>query len=140
MTLADTLKLGEEKGLDVVEMAPEANPPVAKLMDYGRFKYEQEKKERLARKKQKQTALKEVKMGIKIGKHDFDYKRDHGIDFLRAGHKLKVTVVFRGREMSRTALGRDLIQKMLEELSVAGKVETPPRQEGRHLSAIMAPK
>ena len=139
VSLADALKAADEHGLDLVEVSPDANPPVCRIMDYGKFKYAQEKKNRDARKRQKATSLKEIKMRIKIGRHDFDFKRDHGIEFLHAGHKLKVTVMFAGREMSHQDLGRNLMEKMLEELTVAGKVETPPKMEGRNLSAIVSP-
>lgn len=140
VSLADALRLMEERGLDLVEVSPDADPPVARLMDYGKFKYAQEKKNREARKRQKNVTLKEVKMRIKIGRHDFDFKRDHGIEFLKAGHKLKVTVTFAGREMTHQELGHDLINRMLEELGIAGKVEAAPKMEGRNLSAIVSPK
>ncbi|MBI4868318.1 MAG: translation initiation factor IF-3 [Candidatus Wallbacteria bacterium] len=138
--LAEALKLADERGLDIVEVSPDADPPVARLMDYGKFKYSQEKKNREARKRQKNVTLKEVKLRVKIGRHDFDFKRDHGIEFLKAGHKLKVTVTFSGREMTHQELGHDLINRMLEELGIAGKVEAPPKMEGRNLSAIVSPK
>ncbi|MBI4872509.1 MAG: translation initiation factor IF-3 [Candidatus Riflebacteria bacterium] len=140
LPLVDALKQAEERGLDLVEVSPDADPPVARLMDYGKFKYSQEKKNREARKRQKNVTLKEVKLRIKIGKHDFDFKRDHGIEFLKDGHKLKVTVTFSGRELTHQELGHDLINRMLEELTVAGKVEGAPKMEGRNLSAIVAPK
>ncbi len=139
ISLAEALKTADERDMDLVEVSPDADPPVARLMDYGKFKYAQSKKNREARKRQKQVSLKEVKMRIKIGRHDFEFKRDHGIEFLNAGHKLKVTVTFAGREMSHQELGRDLMTKMLEELGEAGKVESHPRMEGRHLSAIVSP-
>ena len=125
LTLEDALKMAEEKGLDLVEVAPKEVPPVAKIMDYGKFKYTMEKRNREARKKQKAYTLKEVKMRPKIGDHDFDTKRNHAVDFLKAGHKVKVTCSFFGREMSHQELGRALIDKMIKNIGEMGKMEMP---------------
>ena len=140
ISLEEALKAAEEAGLDLVEVAPNSKPPVAKIMDYGKFKYQMGKRERETRKKQKHVSIKEVKMGPKIGDHDFDFKRDHGAAFLKEGHRLKVTIKFRGREMSHTELGREILDRMREALSEFGKVEVPPRLEGRNMFMMLVPK
>jgi translation initiation factor IF-3 len=139
LTLEEALKAAEEKGLDLVEVAPKEVPPVAKIMDYGKFKYTMEKRNRDARKKQKAYTLKEVKMRPKIGEHDFDTKKNHAVDFLKGGHKVKVTCSFFGREMSHQELGRALIEKMIKDIGDLGKVEMPSKMEGRNLSVIIGP-
>ena len=139
LTLEEALKAAEEKGLDLVEVAPKEVPPVAKIMDYGKFKYTMEKRNRDARKKQKAYTLKEVKMRPKIGDHDFDTKKNHAVDFLKSGHKVKVTCSFFGREMSHQELGRALIEKMIKDIGDLGKVEMPSKMEGRNLSVIIGP-
>lgn len=139
LTLEEALKAAEEKGLDLVEVAPKEVPPVAKIMDYGKFKYTMEKRNRDARKKQKAYTLKEVKMRPKIGDHDFDTKKNHAVDFLKGGHKVKVTCSFFGREMSHQELGRALIEKMIKDIGDLGKVEMPSKMEGRNLSVIIGP-
>jgi translation initiation factor IF-3 len=139
LTLEEALKMAEEKGLDLVEVAPKEVPPVAKIMDYGKFKYTMEKRNREARKKQKAYTLKEVKMRPKIGDHDFDTKKNHAVDFLKAGHKVKVTCSFFGREMSHQELGRALIDKMVRDIGDMGKMEMPSKMEGRNLSIIIGP-
>ncbi|MBI4862386.1 MAG: translation initiation factor IF-3 [Candidatus Riflebacteria bacterium] len=139
LTLEEALKSAEEKGLDLVEVSPKSVPPVAKIMDYGKFKYTMEKRNREARKKQKAFTLKEVKMRPKIGDHDFNFKKNHALEFLRSGHKVKLTCSFFGREMSHQELGRVLIDKMIADLVDIGKVEMPPKMEGRNLSVILGP-
>jgi translation initiation factor IF-3 len=139
LALDEALKAAEEKGLDLVEVSPKSVPPVAKIMDYGKFKYTMEKRNREARKKQKAYTLKEVKMRPKIGDHDFDFKKNHSVTFLKGGHKVKLTCSFFGREMSHQELGRALINKMILELAEVGKVEMPPKMEGRNLSVIIGP-
>lgn len=139
LTLEEALKMAEEKGLDLVEVAPKEVPPVAKIMDYGKFKYTMEKRNRDARKKQKAYTLKEVKMRPKIGDHDFDTKKNHAVDFLKHGHKVKVTCSFFGREMSHQELGRALIDKMVKDIGDMGKMEMPSKMEGRNLSIIIGP-
>ena len=139
LTLEEALKAAEEKGLDLVEVAPKEVPPVAKIMDYGKFKYTMEKRNRDARKKQKAYTLKEVKMRPKIGDHDFDTKKNHAVDFLKSGHKVKVTCSFFGREMSHQELGRALIEKMVKDIGDMGKMEMPSKMEGRNLSIIIGP-
>lgn len=139
LTLEEALKMAEEKGLDLVEVAPKEVPPVAKIMDYGKFKYTMEKRNRDARKKQKAYTLKEVKMRPKIGDHDFDTKKNHAVDFLKHGHKVKVTCSFFGREMSHQELGRALIDKMIKDIGDMGKMEMPSKMEGRNLSVIIGP-
>ena len=140
ISLEDAIRAADEAGLDLVEVAPTSDPPVAKIMDYGKFKYQMGKRERETRKKQKGITIKEVKMGPKVGDHDFFFKRDHGIAFLKEGHKLKVTIKFRGREMTHTELGRDILMRMQEELADYGKVEMAPKLEGRNMTMMICPK
>jgi translation initiation factor IF-3 len=138
----EALRIAEERGYDLVEVAPAARPPVCKIMDYGRFKYEQAKKDREARKKQHSLQLKEIRYRPNIEEHDFDFKTNHVLEFLREGNKVKVTVMFRGREMTHTEHGRavlDRVTAVLQEKG-AGHVETPPKLEGRNMSMIVAPK
>jgi translation initiation factor IF-3 len=120
-------------------VAPQAKPPVTKIMNYGKFVFELERREREARKKQKATSLKEVKLRPKIGDHDREFKVGKGIEFLKQGHKLKVTIMFSGREMAHTEIGRELLDEVKIELLEHGKVESPPRLEGRNLSMTIAP-
>lgn len=136
----EALDAAREAGLDLVEVAPQSRPPVAKIMDYGKFKYQMGKRERETRKKQKGVQIKEVKMGPKVGDHDFNFKRDHGVEFLKEGHKLKVTIKFRGREMSHTELGREILDRMAEALAEVGKVELRPKLEGRNMTMLVSPK
>lgn len=140
LPVQEALAIAKQSKLDLVEVAPNAKPPVAKIMNYGKYKFEQEKREREARKKQKASSLKEVKLRPKIGDHDREFKIGHGIEFLRAGHKLKVTVMFSGREMAHQEIGRELLDLVKGDLLEHGKVEAPPKMEGRNLSMTIAPK
>ncbi len=140
LTVEEALNAARAAKLDLVEVAPNANPPVAKIMNYGKFKFEQEKREREARKKQKAFSLKEVKLRPKIEDHDREFKISHGIEFLKQGHKLKVTVMFSGREMAHTERGHELLAGVTKVLEQYGKIEAPPRLEGRNLSTTIAPK
>ncbi|MBA2564880.1 MAG: translation initiation factor IF-3 [Gemmatimonadetes bacterium] len=138
----EALRIAEEKGFDLVEVAPTARPPVCKIMDYGKFKYDTAKKEREARKKQHNVQLKEIRYRPNIEDHDFDFKTNHVVEFLKEGNKVKVTVMFRGREMTHTEHGRavlDRVSTVVGEQGI-GNVESTPKLEGRNMSMIVAPK
>jgi translation initiation factor IF-3 len=140
MSVQDGIKSAEEAGLDLVEIAPTANPPVCRIMDHSKFKYEQEKKEKEARKKQKIVHMKEIRMGPKIGEHDYQFKVNHLIEFLKKGDKVKVTMMFRGREMAHVDLGRKILEKLSSDISGVGEIEEPPRMEGRFINMIVRAK
>ena len=135
----DALMKAKELGLDLVEVAPTSRPPVCRIMDYGRYKYEQAKKTKEARKKQHQVKVKEIKLRPKIETHDYNFKKKHAIEFLEAGEKVKVTLQFRGREMAHTDLGRKVLDKLAKELVDIAKVESSPRQEGRFMVMMLSP-
>lgn len=139
MPLKEALKIAEDMDLDLVEVAPQADPPVCKVMDYGKYRYEQSIKEREARKKQTVITYKEMKMRPKIDVHDYEVKKRHIERFLKSGHKVKVTVMFRGREMSHTELGLNLLKRLAEEVSELGTVESEPKLDGRNMQMILAP-
>jgi translation initiation factor IF-3 len=126
--------------LDLVEVAPEARPPVCRIMDYGKFRYEQSKKAREAKKKQTVIELKEIKLRPKTEEHDFQFKARHAERFLKEGNKAKITMMFRGREMVRMDRGKALLERFVEALKDAGVVEQPPKVEGRNMTLILAPK
>lgn len=136
----DALREGLEKGLDLVEVAPNAKPPVCRLMDYGKFRYEQSKRERESRKKQKIVTVKEVKIRPKIEDHDLEVKTKNAERFLKDGDKVKVTVMFRGREITRPALGKVLCERMAELLKDMANVEREAKLEGRNMIMILSPK
>lgn len=130
-----------EAGLDLVEVSPNAVPPVCKILDYGKYIYEQKKKIRDAKKNQTQIKLKEIRMQPKIEKHDLDFKTKHVTEFLEEGNKVKVTIRFRGREMAHTELGRDVLMKVLAKLDeneVGYVLDRPPQMEGRFMSMILS--
>jgi len=135
----EALKTAREKNLDLVEISPTAQPPVCRIMDYGKFLYEQEKKERAAKKHQKTTTLKEVKFRINVDEHDYEFKKNHVLRFLDEGDKVKATIFFRGREMTRTSLGRELLDRLIKDVGDKAVVEFRPRMEGNTLHAILAP-
>lgn len=135
----EALQIAEERGLDLVEVAPNAVPPVCRMMDYGKFRYEQSKKEREARKNQKQVELKEVRLRPKTDDHDRDVKANQARRFLRSGDKVKFTVRFRGREMAHPDIGREMLEQIAELLRDIAIVEQKPLMEGRALSLILAP-
>lgn len=139
MLLHDALQLAREKNLDLVNIAPQARPPVCRIMDFGKYKYERRKKDREARKKQRTITVKEVKMRPNIEKHDFMVKVRNSIRFLKGGDKVKVTVFFRGREITHSDLGRKLCVKLAKEIDDIGVVERVPRMEGRNMVMILAP-
>ena len=135
----DALRLAGEAGLDLVEVAPNAKPPVAKLMDYGKYKYEAAQKARDARRNQANTQLKEIRFRLKIDDHDFGVKKGHVERFLSAGDKVKVMIMFRGREQSRPEAGVRLLQRLAEEIGDLATVESMPRQDGRNMTMVLAP-
>jgi translation initiation factor IF-3 len=135
----DALQMARERGLDLVEVAPNAMPPVCRLMDYGKFRYEQSRKERESRRHQHVIELKEVRIRPKIDDHDLSTKGRQAAKFLDAGDKVKVTVLFRGREMAHPDLGKALLDQLAEQLRTHGAVEQPPRMEGRTMTMFMAP-
>jgi translation initiation factor IF-3 len=137
--LERALQLASDVDLDLVEVAPMARPPVCKLMDYGKFKYETALKAREARRNQQQTVIKEMKLRPKIDSHDYETKKGHVVRFLKAGDKVKVTIMFRGREQSRPELGRRLLAKLSEEVAELGFVEAAPKQDGRNMIMVLAP-
>jgi translation initiation factor IF-3 len=137
--LAQALKLAEDTDLDLVEVAPMARPPVCKLMDYGKFKYESAQKARESRRNQALTVIKEMKLRPKIDPHDYETKKGHVVRFLKAGDKVKVTIMFRGREQSRPELGFRLLTRLAEDVSELGYVESAPKQDGRNMIMVMAP-
>ena len=135
----DALRLAAEADLDLVEVAPMAKPPVAKLMDFGKYKYEAAMKAREARKNQVNTVIKEIKLRPKIDPHDYATKKGHVVRFLNGGDKVKVTIMFRGREQSRPELGYRLLQKLAEDVIELGTVESAPKQDGRNMIMVLAP-
>jgi translation initiation factor IF-3 len=135
----EAMRLAEEADLDLVEVAPMARPPVCKLMDYGKFKYETAQKARESRRNQTMTIIKEMKLRPKIDPHDYETKKGHVVRFLRAGDKVKLTIMFRGREQSRPELGFRLLQRLAEDVQELGYVESSPKQDGRNMIMVMAP-
>ena len=139
VTPAQALQMAEEAGLDLVEISPNATPPVCKIMDFGKFKYEQQKKEAEARKKQKIIEIKEVKFRPGTDKHDYDVKMRSVLKFLGNGDKVKVTLRFRGREMAHQDLGRQLLEQIATDITEFGKIENMPKMEGRQMVMVLAP-
>lgn len=139
MPTIEAMRLARDAGLDLVEISPSASPPVCKILDYGKYKYEQKKKAHDARKKQVVVKIKEVKMRPNTDEHDFQFKLRHIRRFLGEGDKAKITVVFKGREMAYTERGRDVLKRILEEMKTEAKVEHPPSMEGKALYMILAP-
>jgi len=137
---SEALDLAKEANIDLVEVSPNANPPVCKLLDYGKYKFEQEKRLKESRKKNKTIKLKEIRMQPKIEKHDLQFKTKHIREFLEQGFKVKVTIRFRGRELAHTELGRDKLDKVLELLEDSYNIESPPKMEGRFMSMFLSPK
>jgi translation initiation factor IF-3 len=140
MSAQDALKKAQEAGLDLIEVAPQAVPPVARIMDFSRFKYDQEKKEKEAHKKQRVIHIKEVRFGPKIGEHDYQFKLRNVEDFLKRGDKVKITMMFRGREMAHVDIGRKVLDRLSSDISVVGEIEEPPRLEGRFINMVIKAK
>ncbi|MDH2416369.1 translation initiation factor IF-3 [Nocardioides sp. CER28] len=136
---ADALRLAQEADLDLVEIAPQGKPPVCKLMDYGKFKYENAQKAREARRNQTNVIIKEMKLRPKIDSHDYETKKGHVVRFLKAGDKVKITIMFRGREQHRPELGFRLLQKLAEDVQELGFVESAPKQDGRNMVMVLGP-
>jgi len=139
VSLERALQLAADVDLDLVEVAPMARPPVCKLMDFGKFKYESALKAREARRNQQQTVIKEMKLRPKIDAHDYETKKGHVLRFLKAGDKVKVTIMFRGREQSRPELGYRLLRRLEDEIGEFGFVEAAPKQDGRNMIMVIAP-
>jgi translation initiation factor IF-3 len=140
MPTQQALEAARSQDFDLVEVAPEANPPVCRIMDFGKYKYTQARRQKEARKKQTTILVKEVKLGPKTDTHDFDFKAKHVRRFIEEGNKAKVTVRFKGREMAHTELGWKMLNRMQELMSDLAVVESHPRMEGRMLSMILSPK
>ena len=139
-SLEEAQWLASQLGLDVVEVAPDASPPVCRLMDYGKYKYEQSVRQREARKKQTRTVIKEVKFRPKIDDHDFEVKRRRVVEFLEEGDKVKITMMFRGREITHPDIGERILRRLAGEVEGVGAVEVPPALEGRNMTMQLAPE
>ena len=137
--IGEALRLAQDSELDLVEVAPMARPPVVKLMDYGKFKYEAAQKARETRRNQTQTVIKEMRLRLKIDPHDYETKKGHVVRFLRAGDKVKITIMFRGREQHRPELGFRLLQRLAEDVTELGFVESTPKQDGRNMVMVLGP-
>jgi translation initiation factor IF-3 len=140
MQTRDAVELAYDKGLDLVEVSPNAKPPVCRILDYGKYKYEESKKARSARKKQHTVQLKEMRYRPKIEEHDYSFKTKHVRDFLMQGQKVKVFVTFRGREMAHVEFGRKIMERIISDLSDISQVEVKPKMEGRNLTMLLMPK
>ena len=140
MTPAEGMALAQERGLDLVEVAEKASPPVCRIMDYGKYKYEQAKRAREAKKHQHQMAVKEIKFRPKTSEHDYDFKKNHVREFLEAHDKVKVTVMFRGREMAHPEVGKAVLHRLIQDVQDVGAVESLPNMEGRLMVLMMVPK
>jgi translation initiation factor IF-3 len=131
--------MAEDRGYDLIEISPNANPPVCKFLDYGKYRYEQMKKEKLQRKHQQQTQVKEIRLHPNTDDHDFEYKARHVRRFLEDGNKVKATVIFKGREITYQDQGKDILQRLLEKVEDITKVEQEPKMEGRSMIMMLAP-
>ncbi|MBA4311296.1 MAG: translation initiation factor IF-3 [Chlorobiaceae bacterium] len=140
MNPSEALRIAIQRGLDLIEIVPNATPPVCKIMDFGKYKYEQTKKDKLQRKHQQVTQVKELRFHPNTDVHDFEFKARHGRQFLEDGHKLKATVVFKGREITYAQQGEELLKRLEEKLSDVGKVEQSAKLEGRSMAVIFAPE
>ena len=140
MSVPEALDYADRLNLDLVEVAPMANPPVCKVMDFGKYRYEQEQKAKEARKHQTTISIKEIKLRPKIDDHDFDTKKGHVERFLKKGDKVKLTIMFRGRELVHPHLGERLLRRMAEDLADIGEIESEPNLDGRNMIMMLAPK
>ena len=140
MPTREALRMAEEQHLDLVEVAPKAKPPVCRIMDFGKYRYEQQKREKEAKKKQKVISIKEVKLRPNIEQHDFDVKLKNALRFVQEGNKVKVTIMFRGRELSHPELGREVLQRVAAELKDTVSIERDAKLEGKNMIMILAPK
>jgi translation initiation factor IF-3 len=139
ISIEDALAMAETQDLDLVEVAAQADPPVCRIMDYGKWKYEQAVRQKEARKKQSLIVVKEIKMRPKIDRHDYETKKGHVERFLRQGAKVKVTIMFRGREMAHADRGRDLLDRLAEDVAEIAKVDTQPKLDGRNMTMVLSP-
>ncbi len=139
MQVRDAVKIAEERNLDLIEIVPKAKPPVCKIMDYGKYVYEIQKKEKYQRKQQQQQQMKEIRFKPHIQEHDFAFKTHHARSFIEEGDKVKATVMFRGREMAHKDFGIEVIEKFVEALSDIAKMDSPIKTEGRFITVVMAP-
>ena len=137
--MRDALRLSGERGLDLVEIAPQAQPPVCKIIDHGKFKYERQKREKIQRKNQQTSTLKEIRLHPNTDVHDFEFKARHAIDFLEEGNKVKVVVIFKGREMAYTEQGEELLNRFIEKTEEIAKVESAIKMEGKNMNLILVP-
>jgi translation initiation factor IF-3 len=140
MLIREALQLAEEQGLDLVEVAPDAKPPVCRIMDFGKYKYQQSKRLQQAKKKQKIISVKEIKLRPKTEEHDYQFKTQHVRRFLQDGHKTKVTVVFRGREIAHAELGKRMLDRIATDMEDVGTIEQIPQQEGRNMTMVLSPR
>jgi translation initiation factor IF-3 len=139
METSEALALAQQQDLDLVEVAAQADPPVCRIMDYGKYKYEQAVRQREARKRQSHVVVKEMKMRPKIDRHDYETKKGHVVRFLRTGAKVKVTIMFRGREMIHPEIGQQLLQRLADDVADIAKIETSPKLDGRNMTMVLAP-
>lgn len=137
--IAEALRFSDEKDLDLVEVAPQANPPVCRILDYGKYRFQQQKRDKDAKKKQKNQAVKEMKMRPKIDQHDYDFKVRAIKNFLSEGHRVKVSIFFRGREMAFLDRGREVLNRVMTDIASLGKVETEPKMEGSYMRMMVSP-
>ena len=140
MPTREALRMAEEQHLDLVEVAPKAKPPVCRIMDFGKYRYEQQKRDKEAKKKQKTISIKEVKLRPNIEQHDFDVKLKNAVRFVQEGNKVKVTIMFRGRELSHPELGREVLDRVAAQLGDTVSVERSAKLEGKNMTMILAPK
>ena len=140
MSLRQALEIAEQKNLDLVKIAPQANPPVCKIIDYGKFRFEQAKREKEARKNQRVVEIKEVRLSLNIDTHDFETKRNHALRFISEGNKVKASIRFRGREMGHPELGLEIMRRFADAMSEVANVEKPAKLEGRTMLMFLAPK
>lgn len=140
MPLKQALDLAEQKNLDLVKIAPQAKPPVCKIIDYGKYRFEQSKREKEQRKNQRVVEIKEVRLSLNIDTHDFETKKNHAVRFISEGNKVKASIRFRGREMGHPELGQEIMSRFADAMSEVANVEKPPKLEGRTMLMFLAPK
>ncbi|CCX36921.1 translation initiation factor IF-3 [Clostridium sp. CAG:1013] len=140
MSLRQAMEIAEQKNLDLVKIAPQANPPVCKIIDYGKFRFEQAKREKEARKNQRVVEIKEVRLSLNIDTHDFETKKNHAVRFISEGNKVKASIRFRGREMGHPELGLEIMRRFADAMSEVANVEKPAKLEGRTMLMFLAPK
>lgn len=139
LLINDALEIAEERGKDLVEIAPQAAPPVCKIIDYGKFKYEQQKREKLQKKNQTVSILKEIRLHPNTDVHDFEFKARHAMNFLEDGNKVKISVMFKGRQMAYKEQGEELLARFVEKVEDISKIESPLKMEGRNMNLILVP-